>query len=68
MKIFLFDSYTKQSDTPDQARLRQGVVDCGGSISHVKTGVAWYVRGQGYKAYGVFDSDADAIAFKLRYL
>lgn len=68
MKIFLFDSYTNQRDSPDQERLRQGVVDCGGSISHVKNGVRWHIRGQGYDAYGVFDCDEDAIQFKLKYL
>jgi hypothetical protein len=68
VKIFLFESYTNQSDTPDQSRLRQGVVDCGGSISHVGTGIKWHVRGQGYTAYGVFDRDEDAVAFKLKYL
>jgi hypothetical protein len=68
MKIFLFDSYTMQRDTLDQARLRQGVVDCGGRISHVSTGVQWHLRGNGYEAFGVFDRDEDAVAFKLRYL
>lgn len=68
MKIWLFDSYTKNFNTPEQNRLLDGVVECGGSISHVSNGVNWFVKGQGYDAYGVFDRDEDAIAFKLKYL
>lgn len=68
MRIWLFDSYTKSMNTPEQKRLLDGVVECGGSISHVATGVQWHVRGQGYDAYAVFDCDEDAIAFKLKYL
>lgn len=61
MKIFLFDAFIKDHDTPEEASLRDGVIKCGGSISHAG-------NGQEYSAYGVFDRDEDAIQFKLEYL
>jgi hypothetical protein len=69
VKIHLFGSYTRLENTPEQNRLLDGVIECGGSISHVSDGgPKWFMNGSGYQAFGVFDRDEDAIAFKLKYL
>jgi hypothetical protein len=69
MKIPLFKAYSLVPDTPEQAKIRDGVIEFGGSISHSPvSGIQWYTRGMEYYAYGVFDEDETAVAFKLKYL